>query len=280
MQLPTLAIAQVAARSQRAALPFSEVQVRNGVLRTQDDEKQNRAKSVTKPIAFVRAMCAVLAVGLFPLAAEAMEVQIDDFVFGCETPGGEVLKPQFGDMNGVFYTEIRGQEKACEAAVKRRIANCHQHTRFLSPGDNEKYPECLPIFEEQAGRCMAFFRKEIAKCRAGGTATEARLSDNDRESYSADCARKLLKVGQTFERVKTRLKDTDEARRHYREAVRLAENRHAICACTIAEIASADEFSAVEKHRILRRVGGGDKKLDRALVSRAAGYIERCTGQG
>ena len=50
------------------------------------------------------------------------------------------------------------------------IANCHQHTRFLRPADNRKYPECLPVFQEQANECAAFFRQEIAKCSgdAGG----------------------------------------------------------------------------------------------------------------
>ena len=126
------------------------------------------------------ALCAAFAIAAFSLvASEAGEVRIGDFVFGCKTSDGQVRKPQFGDMNGVFYTEIRGQEKACEAAVKRMIANCHQHTRFLAPGDNEKYPECLPVFEEQAGECVAFFREEIARCTgAGGDAAESAATTN------------------------------------------------------------------------------------------------------
>ena len=125
-----------------------------------------------KPIA----LFAGLAVAAFSfVASEAAEVQIGDFVFGCETSDGQVRKPQFGDMNGVFYTDIRGQEKACEDAVKRMIANCHQHTRFLRPADNRKYPECLPVFQEQANECAAFFRQEIAKCsgNAGGMESTA-----------------------------------------------------------------------------------------------------------
>ena len=129
-----------------------------------------------KPIA----LCAALSIAAFSfVASEAAEVQIGDFVFGCKTSDGKVRKPQFGDMNGVFYTEIRGQEKACRDAVKRMIANCHQHTRFLDPGDNEKYPECLPVFQEQAGECAAFFREEIAKCSGdGGGAAESAATIN------------------------------------------------------------------------------------------------------
>ena len=127
--------------------------------------------SAEKPVAKRIALCAAFAIAAFSLvASEAGEVRIGDFVFGCKTSDRQVRKPQFGDMNGVFYTEIRGQEKACEAAVKRMIANCHQHTRFLNPGDNEKYRECLPVFDEQAGECAAFFREEIAKCRGDGPA--------------------------------------------------------------------------------------------------------------
>ncbi len=123
-----------------------------------------------KPIA----LCAAFAVAAFSfVASEAAEVRIGDYVFGCKTSDGQVRKPQFGDMNGVFYTDIRGQEKACRDAVKRKIANCHQHTRFLNPGDNQKYPECLPVFQEQADECAAFFREEIAKCSGDGGGTES-----------------------------------------------------------------------------------------------------------
>ena len=123
-----------------------------------------------KPIA----LCAAFAVAAFSfVASEAQEVRIGDFVFGCKTSDGQVRKPQFGDMNGVFYTDIRGQEKACRDAVKRMIANCHQHTRFLRPADNRQYPECLPVFQEQANECAAFFREEIARCSGDGAAAES-----------------------------------------------------------------------------------------------------------
>ena len=98
--------------------------------------------------------------------AQAGEVRIDGFGFGCKTPDGRTLKPQFGDMDGVFYPEIAGNEEACVMAVKRRIATCHQHTRFLSPSDNEKYAGCLPFFRQQAEGCVAHFRGELPKCGA------------------------------------------------------------------------------------------------------------------
>ena len=100
--------------------------------------------------------------------AQAGPVRIDDFKFGCKTPSGQQLKPQFGDMDGMYYSEIEGNEDACDMAVKRRIANCHQHTRFLAPADNEKYPGCLPVFADQAKACIAHFRNELPKCRGDG----------------------------------------------------------------------------------------------------------------
>ena len=61
--------------------------------------KKEIAKTAASSAALVGALCAALTV--FPLAAaEAGEVRINDFVFGCETPDGEALKPQFGDMEG------------------------------------------------------------------------------------------------------------------------------------------------------------------------------------
>ena len=113
-------------------------------------------------------LAAVLAMALGN-AAHAGPVRIADFKFGCETPSGQTLKPQFGDMDGVYYSEIAGNEDACTMAVKSRIANCHQHTRFLSPRDNERYSGCLPIFARQAEACVAHFRRELPKCRSGAT---------------------------------------------------------------------------------------------------------------
>ena len=112
---------------------------------------------------------ALLLAAAFPGDARAGPVRIDDFKFGCVTPAGQRLKPQFGDMDGMYYSEIAGNEDACAMAVKSRIANCHQHTRFLSPGDNRKYPECLTVFRQQAEACAAHFRRELPKCGSGAT---------------------------------------------------------------------------------------------------------------
>ena len=106
----------------------------------------------------------------FGSAVHAGEVRIDGFGFGCRVPGGQVLKPQFGDMDGIFYPEIAGNEASCVMAVRSRIANCHQHTRFLSPSNNENYPECLPIFAAQARQCVSHFELQLSKCDGGRSA--------------------------------------------------------------------------------------------------------------
>lgn len=120
----------------------------------------------------VRSMLLLIAVSMVVLASHvhAGPVRIDGFKFECVTPTGQRLKPQFGDMDGLYYSEISGNEDACAMAVKSRIANCHQHTRFLSPGDNRKYPDCLPIFRQQAEACRAHFRRELPKCGSGAAA--------------------------------------------------------------------------------------------------------------
>ena len=109
-------------------------------------------------------LLALLLPAALPSEARAGPVRIADFKFECVTPAGQRLKPQFGDMDGMYYSEIAGNEDACAMAVKSRIANCHQHTRFLSPGDNRKYPDCLPIFRSQAAECAAHFRRQRSKC--------------------------------------------------------------------------------------------------------------------
>lgn len=121
-------------------------------------------------------------------AVQAGPVRIDGFEFGCETPAGQRLKPQFGDMDGMFYSEIAGNEDACVMAVKRRIANCHQHTRFLSPDDNRKYPQCLPVFQQQARACAAHFRREMNKCGAGATGGEQGAESAGQKGKARSCA--------------------------------------------------------------------------------------------
>ena len=101
-------------------------------------------------------------------AAEAAEARITDFAFSCETPEGRKLKPKFGDVGGVFYTDLPAQRQQCLEAVKRKIALCRENTDFAANTRNEKYAECLPIFREQAKACVGHFERERVKCDGGG----------------------------------------------------------------------------------------------------------------
>ena len=86
------------------------------------------------------------------------------------TVGAKELKPKFGDIGGVFYTEVSGDREACEQAIKRKIALCEQNTSFVSNTLDRKYPGCLPIFREQSRVCADHFRSEAYKCQGSGPA--------------------------------------------------------------------------------------------------------------
>ena len=100
--------------------------------------------------------------------ALAAEARIDDFNFECRAPDGKRLKPKHGDIDGVFFVDLPAQRQECLDSVDRRIAWCRDNTVFTSNTLNNKYPDCLPIFEEQAQSCVAFFRDERRKCDGGG----------------------------------------------------------------------------------------------------------------
>ena len=112
----------------------------------------------------------VLTSPAFFSGAMAAEANIGDFPFECRTPDGKRLKPKYGDIEGVFYTDVPAQREACRATVQRLIAQCAENTRFRSNTQDRKYPGCREVFEEQARECAAFFRREMAKCDGGGGA--------------------------------------------------------------------------------------------------------------
>ena len=116
------------------------------------------------------ALVAALAAMTGWSGAEAAQARITDFAFSCETPEGRKLKPKFGDVGGVFYTDIPAQRQQCVEAVERKIALCRENTNFESNTKNEKYAECLPIFREQAQACVGHFQRELVKCDGGGVA--------------------------------------------------------------------------------------------------------------
>ena len=84
--------------------------------------------------------------------------------------GAEELKPKFGDVDGIYYTEVSDDREACEQAIRNKIAICSQNTDFISNTLNRKYPGCLPIFSDQARACADHFRSEAYKCRGSGPA--------------------------------------------------------------------------------------------------------------
>ena len=87
---------------------------------------------------------------------------------------GKELKPKFGDIGGVFYTEVSENREACRQAIMNKIALCRQNTSFESNTEDRKYPGCLPIFQRQAEACAAHFRRQASKCETHGS---ARIAD-------------------------------------------------------------------------------------------------------
>ena len=100
-------------------------------------------------------------------AAEAAEARIETFVFGCESPDGRRLKPKFGDIEGAVYPDLPAQREQCLSAVGRRIALCRENTDFSFGPDSEDTARCLPVFREQAERCVTHFTLERSKCTVG-----------------------------------------------------------------------------------------------------------------
>ena len=79
-------------------------------------------------------------------------------------------KPKFGDIFGLYYTDVAGDREACRRAIQNKIALCRENTSFLSNTDNRAFSGCLPIFEEQATGCVDHFRSEAYKCEGSGSA--------------------------------------------------------------------------------------------------------------
>ncbi len=117
-------------------------------------------------------LAAILATALSRGAdAWAVEVPIYGYAFSCETPDGRELKPGLGDIDGIAFTGLPENREACFEAIDRMIALCRKNTSFIANDDNEAYPECLPIFDEQAGWCVTHFELQRSKCNAGSFGT-------------------------------------------------------------------------------------------------------------
>ena len=84
------------------------------------------------------------------------------------------LKPKFGNIDGVYYSDVSGNREACRQAIKNKIALCRQNTNFESNTKNREYAGCLPVFRQQAESCATHFRHQMSKCDLSGA---ARITD-------------------------------------------------------------------------------------------------------
>ncbi len=107
----------------------------------------------------LRFRTACLALLLAPLAAAA---------------SAKELKPKFGDIDGVYYSDVSGEREACRQAIKNKMALCRQNTNFVSNTKNREHAGCLPIFRQQAESCAVHFRHQMSKCELSGP---ARITD-------------------------------------------------------------------------------------------------------
>ena len=116
---------------------------------------------------------AALATMMVASSAEAVEVQVDGFAFGCATPDGEVRKPRFGDVDGAYFTDLPAERKPCLETIDRMIYSCTANTIFISQDLNNRFPDCLEVFERQAEWCVRHFEEQRHKCDAGGSSASA-----------------------------------------------------------------------------------------------------------
>ena len=111
--------------------------------------------------------------------------------FAPSLAGGDELEPEFGNIDGLYYTDGAGGREACRQAVRNKIAPCREHTSFSSNTEGQTYAGCLPVFAEQAMSCVDHFRREAYKRDGSGlariedfsgfscTVTETILEEND-----------------------------------------------------------------------------------------------------
>lgn len=119
-------------------------------------------------------ICAV-AIAAVPVAALSMAgLSMAGLSMAGAAASAKELKPKFGDIDGLYYTDIAENREACRQAVQRKIYLCSQNTGFVSNTEDRKYPGCLPIFRQQAGVCADHFRSEAHKCQGSGP---ARIAD-------------------------------------------------------------------------------------------------------
>lgn len=94
---------------------------------------------------------------------------IRSFQFSCETPGGRVLKPKFGDIAGASYADLPAQRQQCLETIDHKIALCRANTDLGLEAENRELVVCRPTFERQARACVSHFELERSKCGIGGS---------------------------------------------------------------------------------------------------------------
>ena len=124
-------------------------------------------------------------------SAEAVNVTIDGFVFGCDTPEGTEVEPALGEVGGVFVVDLPARRTACLETIDRKIDSCRANTGFESDTDNEKYAACLPVFAWQAKACVAHFELQRSKCGARDSGPDEAASET---SYTVDPLDRVMEV--------------------------------------------------------------------------------------
>ena len=127
---------------------------------------------MTVRAALAVALAGVLAAPMGWPGAEAAETHIEDFLFGCETSDGHIVKPRHGDIEGVIYTALPAQRQQCLGTIDSKIALCRENTEFASEDENRAYSDCLPVFERLARACVIHFTFERDKCGGDGPAPD------------------------------------------------------------------------------------------------------------
>ena len=100
------------------------------------------------------------------------------------------LKPKFGNIDGVYYSDVSGNREACRQAIRNKIALCRQNTSFESNTKNRQYAGCLRIFRRQAESCATHFRHQMSKCDLSGA---ARITDFT--GFSCEVTRTVVEDG-------------------------------------------------------------------------------------
>ena len=137
------------------------------------------------------AMAAFVAMMAWSSSAQAADVEIHGYPFGCKTPDGETRKPKFGDVGGMYFAGLPQGRKACLETIDRMIYSCGANTTFISHDLNNQHPDCLPIFEQQAKWCARHFELQRSKCDAGGTSAPAASSEAAAEPQVAPANRTM-----------------------------------------------------------------------------------------